>query len=85
MHIYDVLGRAYRIWTDTGEINYTYDSLGRVTSKSDNEGYIKNYTYDIYSNVTDFELKEDNVSKTSISYTYDAITIVHIILSIQLT
>ncbi len=36
----------------TGDVNYTYDGLGRVTSSTDEEGNITTYSYDKVGNKT---------------------------------
>ena len=73
---YDSLGRiktkTLNDADNTDISSYTYDVFGRILTNTSNAA-VNSYTYDKNSNITAYELKENNIVKNSVTYEYNSI------------
>ena len=51
--------------------SFTYDPFGRLSTHTSNDGTVQEYTYDANSNITSYTLTDDDVVKSSVSYSYN--------------
>ena len=69
---YDLNGSLKRSSNASGSTFYAYDSLGRVTTVSDDQGLKKTYTYDRADRVKSLTVLQGSVAEMDLTYEYDA-------------